>query len=231
MDAVTAKPTYSSHVVAIPYPGRGHVNPLMNFCNILASKQPDTLVTFVVTEEWLGLISSSSNNSPSNLQFGSIPNVIPSELVRNADPIGFVGAALTKMEAPFEELLDRFRQPLRPTLIVTDAFLFWAIGVGNRRNIPVASFFPMSSTVFSVFYHFDLLAQHGHFPVDLLGKKRVMRWWITSPEFLHYVYWISRRSYLQATNICSTDSWILFRGFLRHSTSYFRQFMSLSLKL
>uniref|UniRef100_A0A6N2LDP6 Glycosyltransferase n=1 Tax=Salix viminalis TaxID=40686 RepID=A0A6N2LDP6_SALVM len=158
MDAVTVKPTYSSHVVAIPYPGRGHVNPLMNFCNILASKQPDTLVTFVVTEEWLGLISSSSNNSPSNLQFGSIPNVIPSELVRNADPIGFVGAALTKMEVPFEELLDRFRQPLRPTLIVTDAFLFWAIGVGNRRNIP----------------------------------KRVMRWWITSPEFLHYVYWISR---------------------------------------
>ncbi|KAJ6692271.1 GLYCOSYLTRANSFERASE [Salix purpurea] len=77
MDAVTAKPTYSSHVVAIPYPGRGHVNPLMNFCNILASKQPDTLVTFVVTEEWLGLISSSSNNSPSNLQFLN-PKAIPS---------------------------------------------------------------------------------------------------------------------------------------------------------
>jgi hypothetical protein len=74
------------------------------------------------------------------------------------------------METPFEELLDSFHQPLRPTLIVTDAFLFWAIGVGNRRNIPVASFFPMSSTVFSVFYHLDLLAQHGHFPVDLSGK-------------------------------------------------------------
>ncbi|KAL3580295.1 hypothetical protein D5086_018130 [Populus alba] len=74
------------------------------------------------------------------------------------------------METPFEELLDSFHQPLRPTLIVTDAFLFWAIGVGNRRNIPVASFFPMSSTVFSVFYHLDLLAQHGHFPVDLSEK-------------------------------------------------------------
>jgi hypothetical protein len=170
MDAVTVKPTYSCHVVAIPYPGRGHVNPLMNFCNILASKKPDTLITFVVTEEWLGFISSSSNSSPSNLQFGSIPNVIPSELVRNADPIGFIEAVFTKMETPFEELLDSFHQPLRPTLIVTDAFLFWAIGVGNRRNIPVASFFPMSSTVFSVFYHLDLLAQHGHFPVDLSGK-------------------------------------------------------------
>ena len=96
MDAVTVKPTYSCHVVAIPYPGRGHVNPLMNFCNILASKKPDTLITFVVTEEWLGFISSSSNSSPSNLQFGSIPNVIPSELVRNAYPIGFIEATLTK---------------------------------------------------------------------------------------------------------------------------------------
>ncbi|KAJ6385487.1 hypothetical protein OIU77_028633 [Salix suchowensis] len=230
MDAVTVKPTYRSHVVAIPYPGRGHVNPLMNFCNILASKQPDTLVTFVVTEEWLGLISSSSNNSPSNLQFGSIPNVIPSELVRNADPIGFVGAALTKMEAPFEELLDRFRQPLRPTLIVTDAFLFWAIGVGNRRNIPVASFFPMSSTVFSVFYHFDLLAQHGHFPVDLLEKGNEMVDYIpgVSPlrlldlpslifasnqymlhRFLDLISWIPKAQYLILPSIYELESQVI----------------------
>ncbi|KAJ6716388.1 GLYCOSYLTRANSFERASE [Salix koriyanagi] len=230
MDAVTVKPTYSSHVVAIPYPGRGHVNPLMNFCNILASKQPDTLVTFVVTEEWLGLISSSSNNSPSNLQFGSIPNVIPSELVRNADPIGFVGAALTKMEAPFEELLDRYRQPLRPTLIVTDAFLFWAIGVGNRRNIPVASFFPMSSTVFSVFYHFDLLAQHGHFPVDLLEKGDEMVDYIpgVSPlrlldlpslifasnqymlhRFLDLISWIPKAQYLILPSIYELESQVI----------------------
>ncbi|KAG5238619.1 UDP-glycosyltransferase [Salix suchowensis] len=230
MDAVTVKPTYRSHVVAIPYPGRGHVNPLMNFCNILASKQPDTLVTFVVTEEWLGLISSSSNNSPSNLQFGSIPNVIPSELVRNADPIGFVGAALTKMEAPFEELLDRYRQPLRPTLIVTDAFLFWAIGVGNRRNIPVASFFPMSSTVFSVFYHFDLLAQHGHFPVDLLEKGNEMVDYIpgVSPlrlldlpslifasnqymlhRFLDLISWIPKAQYLILPSIYELESQVI----------------------
>ncbi|KAJ6345622.1 hypothetical protein OIU78_008309 [Salix suchowensis] len=207
MDAVTVKPTYRSHVVAIPYPGRGHVNPLMNFCNILASKQPDTLVTFVVTEEWLGLISSSSNNSPSNLQFGSIPNVIPSELVRNADPIGFVGAALTKMEAPFEELLDRFRQPLRPTLIVTDAFLFWAIGVGNRRNIPVASFFPMSSTVFSVFYHFDLLAQHGHFPVDLLGKK-------TGNEMVDYIPGVSPLRLLDLPSLIFASNQYMLHRFL-----------------
>jgi len=105
-------------------------------------------------------------------EFGSIPNVIPSELVRNADPIGFIEATLTKMEAPFEKLLDGFDQSLRPTLILTDPFLFWVIGVGNRRNIPVASSFPMSSTVLSVFCHVDLLSQHGHFPMDLSGEVK-----------------------------------------------------------
>lgn len=29
-------------------------------------------------------------------EFGSIPNVIPSELVRNSDPIGFIEATLTQ---------------------------------------------------------------------------------------------------------------------------------------
>ncbi|CAK7330425.1 unnamed protein product [Dovyalis caffra] len=230
MDAGTVKSTYSCHVVALSYPGRGHVNPLMNFCNILASRKPDTLITFVVTEEWRSLLSSNTNIRPSNLQFGSIPNVIPSELVRNADPIGFVEAVLTKMEAPFEELLDGFDQPLGPTLIMTDPLLFWAIGVGNRRNIPVAAFFPMSSTVFSVFYHLDLLAQHGHLPVDLSAKGNEIADYIPGvspfrlldvPSFifasnqymlhrtLDLVSWIPKAQYLLLSSIYELESQVI----------------------
>uniref|UniRef100_A0A2N9G7K5 Uncharacterized protein n=1 Tax=Fagus sylvatica TaxID=28930 RepID=A0A2N9G7K5_FAGSY len=48
---------------------------------------------------------------------------------------------MTKMEAPFEQLLDRLEPPV--DAILGDVELMWAIGVGNRRNIPVASVWTM----------------------------------------------------------------------------------------
>ncbi|KAF8397208.1 hypothetical protein HHK36_016116 [Tetracentron sinense] len=157
---------HGCHVVAMPYPGRGHINPMMNVCKLLASRLPHILITFVVTEEWLGFIRSDP--TPPNIRLRSIPNVIPSELVRGADFPGFLEATMTKMEDPFERLLDRLEAPV--TAIVADTYLLWVPAVGNRRNIPVASLWPMSPSVFSVFYHFDLLVQNQHFPVDLLDK-------------------------------------------------------------
>ncbi|XP_028804900.1 UDP-glycosyltransferase 87A1-like [Neltuma alba] len=164
-------PIAACHVVAMPYPGRGHINPVLNFCNCLLSKSPDILVTFVVTEEWLGFIGSEAK--PRNFRFCTVPNVIPSELDRAADFIGFLEAVTTRMESPFEKLLDRLEPP--PTLIIHDTLLSWVVGVGNRRDIPVASFWTMSASFCSVYQHYHLLEQHGHYPVNALevGHKRV----------------------------------------------------------
>ncbi|CAN1129399.1 UDP-glycosyltransferase 87A1 [Linum perenne] len=42
--------------------------------------------------------------------------------------------------------------------------------IGSSHGIPVASLWTISTTVFSVFLHFDLLCQHHNFPFhDLLG--------------------------------------------------------------
>ncbi|KAG8387291.1 hypothetical protein BUALT_Bualt02G0006100 [Buddleja alternifolia] len=164
-------PITACHVVAVPYPGRGHVNPMMNLCKLLINSKPDLLITFVITEEWLGLIGSEEK--PPSIRFETIPNVLPSELARAADMISFVGATQTKMAEPFERLLDRLEAPA--DFIIADTFLNWAVEVGNRRNIPVASLWPMPASVFSVFYHFDLLVRNGHYPFDVSerGEERV----------------------------------------------------------
>ncbi|KAG5064145.1 hypothetical protein JHK85_005328 [Glycine max] len=175
-DCIQVLPITASHVVAVPYPGRGHVNPMMNLCKLLLSKNSDILVSFVVTEEWLGFIGSEPK--PDNIGFATIPNVIPSEHGRASDFVGFFESVMTKMEAPFEELLHRL-QPL-PTLIIYDTYLFWVVRVANSRNIPVASFWPMSASVFAVFKHYHLLQQNGHYPAYVVqmfatedGEKRV----------------------------------------------------------
>jgi len=160
-------PTSFNHILAMPYPARGHINPMMNLCKLLVSKNNNILVTFVVTEEWLSFISSEPK--PDNISFRSIPNVVPSELIRGRDHPAFMEAIMTKMEEPFEELLDLLDKP--PSVIVYDTMLYWAVVVGNRRNIPVASFWTMSASFFSVLLHHHLLEQNGHYPVQISGKQ------------------------------------------------------------
>ncbi|TXG66464.1 hypothetical protein EZV62_007739 [Acer yangbiense] len=126
------------HIVAMPYPARGHINPMLNICNLLASRKPEILITFVVTEEWLGLIDSDSYAK--NISFATIPdNIIPSEKNQLDDGITFVTAVMTKLEA-------------RST--------------GNRRNISVAVLRTSSASVFSISYHSDLFKEK-QFPLDL----------------------------------------------------------------
>lgn len=169
MDSLKANPATHCHIhiIAMPYPGRGHIYPMMNLCKILVSKNSNILVTFVVTEEWLGFIGSDPK--PDNIRFSSIPNVIPSELVRAANFNAFIEATRTKLEAPFVQLLDRIELP-PVTVILADTTLFWAVGVGNRRNIPVAAFWPSSPSMLMILQHFDLLVQNGHFTADISGQ-------------------------------------------------------------
>ncbi|XP_022730828.1 UDP-glycosyltransferase 87A1-like [Durio zibethinus] len=165
MNPIHMKPITSTHIVAIPYPGRGHINPMMNLCKLLASRKHDLVITFVVTKEWSDFIGSCPK--PDNIHFASIPNVIPSELVRGADFPGFYEAVMTKMEAPFEELLDSLQLPV--TAVIADTELKWAIRIGNRRNFPVASLCTISATVFSILHSIGL-TENWHSLVDLLEK-------------------------------------------------------------
>ncbi|XP_068337136.1 UDP-glycosyltransferase 87A1-like [Pyrus communis] len=163
MDIAEVETIIICHVVALPYPGRGHINPMMNLCKLLSSKNPQLLITFVVTEEWYGFIESDPK--PDNIRLATIPNVIPSEHSRAKDFAAFLEAVWTKMEAPVEQLLDELEQPV--TAIIADTFLVWALRVGSRRNILVASLWTPSPTMFSMLHHFELLKENGHFPLDV----------------------------------------------------------------
>jgi hypothetical protein len=156
-----------SHVVAMPFPGRGHINPMLNFCKILASRKPNKiLITFVVTEEWLGYIGADPK--PEAIRFTTIPNVIPPEREKAADFPGFYEAVMTKMEEPFERLIDK----LEPTVnvIIGDVELRWPVAVANRRNIPVASFWTMSASFYSMLHHLDVFSRNHQLTVDKLGN-------------------------------------------------------------
>ncbi|XP_028792435.1 UDP-glycosyltransferase 87A1-like [Neltuma alba] len=147
-------PSFKGHVVALPFPTRGHVNPLIHLCKFLSSRRPtDVLITFVVTQEWLGFIQSYPK--PRTIRFATIPNVIPLDAHILDDNASFTEAVATEMRPGFEQLLDQLQPPV--TAIVSDAELAWPAAVANLRNIPVALLWTMSASFFETFRQLDIL--------------------------------------------------------------------------
>ena len=167
MDSTGAEPTTVLHVVAMPFPCQGHINALMSLCKLLSSRKHNLLITFVVTEEWLRCIGSEPK--PDNIRFASIPTVI--ERAKAVDFCGFNEVVKTKMEAPFEQLLDRLEPPV--ARIIADFELQWSFGVGIRRNIPLASLWTMSAAFFSSLHHYHVFAQAQPqlLPLHLIGLR------------------------------------------------------------
>ncbi|KAL8162464.1 hypothetical protein V2J09_013953 [Rumex salicifolius] len=140
-------------VFAVPQRGlHGHVNPMLSFCVSLVSKSRGTCsardahVTLVVTKSWLGSTHHEAGGSGDRM-------------------ICFLESDETMAEEEaLERLLDTAEPP--PDVIVADGFLAWAVGVGERRNIPVASFWPASASLFTAACHYHLLLHAYSFPLD-----------------------------------------------------------------
>ncbi|XP_003564426.1 UDP-glycosyltransferase 87A1 [Brachypodium distachyon] len=144
------------HVVAVPFPGRGHINPMLAVCRQLVAAADGALaVTVVVTEEWRGLLASAP--LPDRVRFATIPNVIPSEHGRGADHAGFIEAVHAKMAGALDRLLDRLELDLgrTPDAILADTYLTWGVAAGARKGIPVCSLWTQPATFFLALYHSD----------------------------------------------------------------------------
>ncbi|KAL8137231.1 hypothetical protein V2J09_003232 [Rumex salicifolius] len=166
--ANSATAVHHHHVVAVPYPGRGHINPMLNFCKQLISKsQLITQITVIVTEEWLRYIKSEEPELHNRITFATIPDVLPSEQIRGSDLVGFFKSVQTDMEEPVERALDALGVP--PDMIIADSCLGWAFDLSRRRNVKLASFWTASVTSFVLSYHFELLT---NFSVET-GEERI----------------------------------------------------------
>lgn len=143
--------TNTRHLVAIPFPGRGHIHPMLALCDRLVAQGPCLTITTIVTEEWLGLLSGSLPPLNKHIRFLTIPNVVPSETTRGANYEAFIVAVLTKMAAAVDVVIGELDLPA--DAILADATLPWAPQIGERRGVPVSALFPQSATMFLAVQH------------------------------------------------------------------------------
>ncbi|XP_057851774.2 UDP-glycosyltransferase 86A1-like [Cryptomeria japonica] len=113
----------AAHAVVVPYPGRGHVNLMMQFALKFASH--GIPITFVVTKSWHKILTQADQNPfihAPNLQVAVIPDCVVGESERWANMEAFF-QSLSNMEAHMAQLLTNLSLSETPaTCIVADVF-------------------------------------------------------------------------------------------------------------
>jgi UDP:flavonoid glycosyltransferase YjiC (YdhE family) len=155
------------HVMVVPFPGQGHINPMLQFAKRLASKNVG--VTFVTTEanhrrmlQSQGATSGASKK-PEEVRFETIPDGLTSDSERS--DVVVLSAMLYNIGGEkLENLIERLNaQGTQISCIVQDSFMGWVPEVAKKFKIPSAFFWTQSCAVYSIFHHFV----HGKLAIQL----------------------------------------------------------------
>lgn len=141
------------HIVVVPLPTRGHVNPMMHFSKLLAAR--GVTITFLNTEFNSKLVVDSQK--PSELQkagldirFVELPDGLPPHLDRTTDVIALCESVLSTMGAPFENLLASLMLQDPPvSCILADTWMLFALEAATKFGLPHANFWTQSAASFA----------------------------------------------------------------------------------
>ena len=131
----------TAHVLVIPFPAQGHVNPMMLLSRKLVKY--GFKITFVNTEIIHNRVEGALDNLvDSNINLVSIPDGLGAEDDRN-DLGKLCETMLHTMPEKLEELINNINASNgddKISCIVADAGMGWAIEVGNKMGIKGAVF-------------------------------------------------------------------------------------------
>jgi len=153
------------HVVVIPYPVQGHINPMIQFSKRLASK--GLQVTLVI-------FSSQTLSTPASL--GSV------KVVTISDGYDAGSSSITDLLKQFQATVTQKLPQLVVELgissghpvscLVYDSFMPWVLEIARQLGLIGASFFTQSCAVSSVYYQIhegQLKIPLEKFPVSVPG--------------------------------------------------------------
>ncbi|MED6209031.1 hypothetical protein PIB30_050722 [Stylosanthes scabra] len=153
------------HVLVIPFPAQGHVNPLMHLSHKLV--QHGFKVTFVNSEfNHNRVVSAIKNNNleGSKLELVSIPDGLGPEEDRN-DSGSLLLAIMRTMPSALENLIRDINSMdggnNRITSIVCDTYLSWALEIGQKLGIKGAAMIPSSAAIVALVNNFPKFIEEG----------------------------------------------------------------------
>ncbi|KAK9265582.1 hypothetical protein L1049_007414 [Liquidambar formosana] len=141
--------TIRAHVLALPFPSQGHINPMLQFCKRLASKGLKATLANTL------FISKSLQPESGSVQFDAISDGYDDGGFMKADSIE---AYLTRFEAigskTLAELIKKHQSSAHPIdCIIYDAFLPWALDIAKQFGLVGAAFFTQTCAVNFIYYY------------------------------------------------------------------------------
>jgi len=183
------------HVMVVPFPAQGHINPMLQFAKRLASKNVG--VTFVTTEanhkrmlQAHGATSGASKK-PGEVRFETIPDGLTSDSERS-DLVVLSEMLYNIGGVKLGNLIERLNaQGTQISCIVQDSFMGWVPEVAKKFKIPSAFFWTQSCAAYSIYHHFV----HGKLGILL---------YFTLQKFHRSLYFFIVVSLLLILTLCSS---------------------------
>ncbi|KAL1225799.1 UDP-glycosyltransferase 85A5 [Cardamine amara subsp. amara] len=159
------------HVVCVPFPAQGHINPILQVAKLLHAK--GFHVTFVNTVyNHNRLLRSRGPNALDGLhsfRFESIPDGLPeTNKAATQDVPSLCEATMKNCLAPFKELLRRInsRGDVPPvSCIVADGVMSFTLDAAEELGVPEVLFWTPSACGFLAYLHFYRFIEKGLSPL------------------------------------------------------------------
>lgn len=136
-----------THIIAIPFPLQGHINPMIQLCNRLASKGVG--VTFVTTASVASALDGRAGGS--SINFETVPDStvgVPEGLDIYETFFHMFKTAITN---GVPDIIDKHITTIRA--VVYDSCVPWVLEIAHGKGLKGAVLFTQPCTVCTVFYH------------------------------------------------------------------------------
>ncbi|XP_077214219.1 7-deoxyloganetin glucosyltransferase-like [Tasmannia lanceolata] len=160
------------HVVLIPFPAQGHINPLLKLAKLLHNR--GFYITFINTEfnhqRLLKSRGPDSLNGLDDFRFETIPDGLPPSDQNATQDITALSDSIGKnFLVPFCNLVTKLNNTRknvpRVTHIISDGIMSFTLDAGEELCIPVILFWTPSACGFMAYLHFAELIKRGLTPL------------------------------------------------------------------
>ncbi|KAI3936082.1 hypothetical protein MKW92_032132 [Papaver armeniacum] len=141
---------YGNHVLVVPYPSQGHINPMLQFSKRLISK--GLKITLAITVHVANKMETQIN--------GPVKTEMISDghdeggVMQASSPQAYLERFAIVGSQTLTEIIQRQRNSGDPvSCVVYDPFLPWALDVTKQFNLMGAAFYTQSCAVSSIYYY------------------------------------------------------------------------------
>nr|XP_043622498.1 UDP-glycosyltransferase 85A8-like [Erigeron canadensis] len=165
--------TNKPHVVCIPYPAQGHINPMMKLAKLLHSK--GFHISFVNTHHnhnrLLQSRGTSSLDGLIDFRFYSIPDGLPPSDAEATQSIPAICESVPKHSLePFCDLITKLNEVMPPVSgIISDGGMSFTLEAAERFGLPEVLFWTTSACGLLAYTHYRDLVQRGYTPLKDLS--------------------------------------------------------------